>query len=183
VRASVLQSAYRLLAQNGLSNLTIAEVAADSGVHETTIYRRWGNSLALAGDACLAAMAEAVPPPNRGRLRDDLIELVERIIAVLDGPSGCALLDICRIDEANVNAARQNFFQARFATAANIFERAVQRGEWERGVDDRFVLEMLIAPLYFRALVTRQPLSGWPVAAAIEIVLAGLGRDASRGCP
>src|SRR3974390_2961482 len=84
VRANVLQSAYRLLAQNGLSNLTIADVAADSGVHETTIYRRWKNPIALAGEACLAAMAEAIPPPNAGRLRGDLIELTERIINVLE---------------------------------------------------------------------------------------------------
>jgi len=179
VRANVLQSAYRLLAQNGLSNLTIADVAADSGVHETTIYRRWKNPIALAGDACLAAMAEAIPAPSTGRLREDLIELTERIIEVLEGPSGRALLDICRIDEANVSAARASFFEARFAAVAEIFANAVQRREWKKGVDYKFALEMLVAPIYFRALVTQQPLPAWPVAAAVDVVLTGL-RNATR---
>jgi AcrR family transcriptional regulator len=175
VRASVLQSAYRLLVRNGLSNLTIADVAADSGVHETTIYRRWKNPLVLAGEACLAAMAEAIPPPNTGRLRSDLIDLAERIIKVLEGPSGRALLDICRIDEAKVNATRASFFQARFAAVAEIFTNAVQRGEWEGSVDYKFALEMLVAPIYFRALITQQPLKAWPAAAAVDLILAGLG--------
>jgi AcrR family transcriptional regulator len=174
VRASVLQSAYRLLVQKGLSNLTIADVAADSGVHETTIYRRWKNPVALAGDACLAAMAEAIPPPNTGQLRDDLIDFTERIIKVLEGPSGRALLDMCRIDETNVSAARASFFEARFAAVAEIFANAVRRGEWEKGVDYKFALEMLVAPIYFRALVTQQLLRAWPVMDAVDVILAGL---------
>jgi hypothetical protein len=85
------------------------------------------------------------------------------------------LLDLCRIDEANVSAARASFFRARFAAAAVVFANAVRRGEWERGDDYKFALEMLVAPIYFRALVTQQPLRTWPVEPAVDLILAGVG--------
>ncbi len=154
--------------------MTVADVAANSGVHETTIYRRWKTALNLAGEACLLAMGEAIPPPNTGRLRDDLVELAASIIRVLEGPSGRVLLDICRIDETNVNAVRANFFQARYAAASEIFANAIRRGEWEPGTDFKLALEILVAPIYFRALVTQQPLEAWPIATAVDLILSGM---------
>ena len=87
------------------------------------------------------------------------------------------MLDLCRIDEANVSAARASFFRARFAAAAAavVFANAVRRGEWERGDDYKFALEMIVAPIYFRALVTQQPLRTWSVAPAVDLILAGVG--------
>jgi hypothetical protein len=86
------------------------------------------------------------------------------------------LLDICRIDEASVSAARASFFQARFAAAGEIFANAIRRGECKKDLDYKFALEMLVAPIYFRALVTQQPLHPWPGAVAVDLILAGLGR-------
>ena len=42
VRAAVLGATLEALVQGGYEALSIAEVAARSGVHESTIYRRWG---------------------------------------------------------------------------------------------------------------------------------------------
>jgi len=170
--AAVLDTAYRLITTRGLAELTIADVAAESGVHETTIYRRWKTIPALALDACLEGISAAIPIPDRGSLHADLVALVRSIIDVLDGPSGRALLDICRISDPPIAEARAQFLSARFEAAGVIFDRAKERGEWDGSLDWKLMLELLIAPIYFRALVTQQPLDKWPVDKVVRFALA-----------
>jgi AcrR family transcriptional regulator len=170
--AAVLDTAYRLITTRGLAELTIADVAAESGVHETTIYRRWKTIPALALDACFEGISAAIPIPDRGSLHADLVALVRSIIDVLDGPSGRALLDICRISDPPIAEARAQFLSARFEAAGVIFDRAKERGEWDGSLDWKMMLELLIAPIYFRALITQQPLDTWPVDKVVRFALA-----------
>jgi AcrR family transcriptional regulator len=174
--AAVLDTAYRLLTTRGLAELTIAEVAAESGVHETTIYRRWKTIPALALDACLAGISAAIPIPQRGSLHADLVALIRGIIDLLGGPVGRALLDICRISDPPIAEARAQLLSARFEAAGVIFDRAKERGEWDGSLDWKMMLELLIAPIYFRALVTQQPLETWPVDMVVRFALAAAVR-------
>ena len=172
--AAVLDAAFRLLTAKGVQNLTIAEVAEASGIHETTIYRRWKTVNALALDACLWGVSIAVPPPQQGSLQADLVALVRSIIRLFEQPAGKALLDICRISDPEVAKVRAAFFAKRFAAADVLFDRAVDRGDWNDRFDRTRLLELLIAPVYLRALVTQEPLRSWPVAEMVSIVLRGI---------
>ena len=62
----------------------------------------------------------------------------------------------------------------RFALAQAIFERAAQRGEIRGGLDVNVLLEMLIGPLYFRALVSGEPLSTRFKRQLVDLLLQGL---------
>ena len=172
--AAVLDTAYRLLTTRGLEKLTVADVAAESGVHETTIYRRWKTIPALALDACFEGISAAIPIPDRGSLHADLVAFVRSIIDVLDGPSGRALLDICRISDPPIAEVRAQLLSARFEVAGLIFDRAAKRGEWNGRLDWKLLLELLIAPIYFRALVTQQSLRTWPVDKVVRVALAAV---------
>jgi len=172
--AAVLDAAFRLLTAKGLQNLTIAEVAEASGIHETTIYRRWKTVNALALDACLWGVSAAVPVPDRGSLQADLVALIRSIIKLFEEPAGKAMLDICRIKDPEVAKVRAAFFAKRFAAADALFDRAVDRGEWSDRVDRMRLLELLVAPIYLRALVTQQPLKSLPVAEMVSTVLRGI---------
>jgi AcrR family transcriptional regulator len=172
--AAVLDAAFRLLVAKGLENMSIADVAAASQVHETTIYRRWKTVNALALDACLRSVSVAVPVPDRGSLRADLAALVRSIIRLLEEPAGKALLDICRINDPQVGEARAAFFAERFAAVDVLFDRAVDRGEWNERFDRGRLLELLIAPIYLRALVTQGSLRSWPVAEVVGTLLNGV---------
>jgi Tetracyclin repressor-like, C-terminal domain len=55
-----------------------------------------------------------------------------------------------------------------------IFERAEQRGEIRGALDFTLLLEMLIGPLYFRALVSGEPLSTTLAHELVGILLVGL---------
>jgi len=172
--AAVLDAAFRLLVAKGLENLSIADVAAGSGVHETTIYRRWKTVNALALDACLRGVSIAVPPPQCGSLQADLVALIHGIVKLLEEPAGKAMLDICRIKDPEVAKVRAAFFAKRFAAADVLFDRAIDRGEWSDRVDRMCLLELLVAPIYLRALVTEESLKSWPIAEMVSTVLRGI---------
>jgi AcrR family transcriptional regulator len=169
----VLDAAYRLLIAHGLENLSITRVAEKSGIHETTIYRRWKTVNALALDACLQGLSIAAPVPERGSLEADLIALVQSLVKLFDGPDGKALLDICRIAAPEVAQARAELIARRVAIADVVFDRAASRGEWDDSFDRGELLELLVAPIFMRALVSHQPLRALPVAAIVRTLLAG----------
>ena len=180
VRDSVLRSAFRLLVEKGIDALTIAEVAVRAGVHETSIYRRWGTKQALARDACLHYAESALAIPDTGSLRSDLVALLESLVAILVSPAGRALLGLSLSQHPHVVAARYAFWQRRFSALRTIFDKAVARGDFPRHADPMQLLETLIAPLYLRALVTGESLEDWPRNEMVDRLLTAYARPARR---
>jgi AcrR family transcriptional regulator len=180
VRSSVLQSAFRLLTEKGIDALTIAEVAAQAGVHETSIYRRWGTKHALARDACLQYAEVALPRPDTGSLRSDLEALLERLVAILGSPQGQAVLALSLSQHPHVVAARRAFWRRRFKSIRTVFDKAISRGEFPRHEDPMKALETLIAPLYFRVLVTGGSLEDWPRDEMIDRMLTAYAVSTPR---
>jgi hypothetical protein len=71
----------------------------------------------------------------------------------------------------DVVAARRRYFRQRFDRARVMVDRAVARGEFPGHADPMVSLEMLVAPLYLRVLVTGEPLDDWPRDATIDRLL------------
>jgi AcrR family transcriptional regulator len=173
VRSAVLEQAFEVLIEKGLHAFTIAEVAARARVHETSIYRRWRTPTALALDACLGFADEVLAIPDTGSLRLDLLDLLSRVSKLLRSPRGKALLALgAALDPPSVTA-RKEYWRSRLATASQVIERAVARGEIPGETDAMEFLEMLIAPLYFRALVSGESIETWPIEANIDRMIAG----------
>lgn len=172
VRASVLKSTFALLTEKGIDALTIADVAARAGVHETSIYRRWGDKNALVLAACVDYGETMLRIPNTGALRSDLAALVKGVISTLRSPAGQTVLLLGLSQHPHVVAARRTFWTRRFALLQPVFDRAVQRGEFPPDRDPVQFLEALIAPLYFRILVTGEKLEDWPAEEMIGRLLS-----------
>jgi|SRR5690242_14701830 AcrR family transcriptional regulator len=175
VRASVLEAAFRLLMKKGTDAFSIAEVAAKAGVHETSIYRRWGTKHALIRDACLHLVEGALPMPDTGSLRSDLITLLDRLVAMLDSPEGRTVLVLSVSQHPHIVAARRRHWQRRFGLLRALFAKAVARGECPRDVDPIELIETLIAPLYLRVLLTGESLDEWPRREMVDRVLTAYG--------
>jgi AcrR family transcriptional regulator len=173
VRSAVLERAFEVLVERGLPAFTIAEVAARARVHETSIYRRWRTPTALALDACLGLADEILAIPDTGSLRSDLLDLLSRVSNLLRSPRGKALLALSAALDPQSVAARKEYWRSRLATASQVIERAVVRGEIPAETGAIEFLEALVAPLYFRALVTGEPIETWPIAANIDRMIAG----------
>lgn len=176
IRQAVLEAAFEALLDDGYEKLSIARVAAAANVHETSIYRRWGSKGALVMDACLSKAADAIPTPDTGHIQSDLDQLVGQVVRVLKSRVGRALGSAILAARANPNlrSLSQQFWSQRLALAQGIFERAEQRGEIRSGLNFNVLLEMLIGPLYFRTLVSGEPLSTTFGHELVELLLVGL---------
>jgi AcrR family transcriptional regulator len=178
VRAAVFDATLHLLVSKGFENLSIIEVAARSGVHATSIYRRWGNKVNLAVEAILGSEEGQIPIPDTGSLRADLVELLRELRRYHQSPEGRAL--------AVVNAAlaqhkatpelqevRLKYWQAMFDRVDEIYQRAMRRGELNEHVDTRFITQVLIAPFFLQLLITGEELDERLPERVVDLVLSG----------
>ena len=177
VGKAVLDAVIAEIAENGAAGLTVAAVAARSGVHATSIYRRWGNVARLGLERLLGGLerrrvvaGERVPVPDTGSLAGDLALFLAALDAHVRTPLGAALLVFSSAADTDMAEARATFWQERFVKARAIFTRAVARGEVAAGPDPDLPLPFPIAPIYLRALVLRAPADAAFLAQTVETV-------------
>lgn len=158
MRSAVLRAALVELAASGYAAVSIEGVAERAGVHKTTVYRRWHNRENLLLEAMLERWREQVPIPDTGSLHSDLLAYAKAIVTGLRDPeieaSVRAVASIGDPDSPIAKASR-SFWAARFDLAGEIVDRAVARKEIPPRVDSRVVVEAIVAPIYFRLLLSR----------------------------
>ncbi|MFE9600129.1 TetR-like C-terminal domain-containing protein [Streptomyces hokutonensis] len=176
VRADVLRSTLEALAENSASGLTVSEIARRSGVHATSIQRRWGTLQNLTLDALLTYSQEQLPVPDTGNLRDDMVALARLITAYLNTPLGAALAHAMAAveEDPQLTESRAQFWQTRYDVTRVIVERAIGRHELAADTDHQMALELLVAPLHFRALLIRQPIEEDWIERMVDTLLHGL---------
>ena len=144
-------------------------------MHETSIYRRWGTKANLILDAVASETQAAVPAPDTGSLRDDLLALLGSIAAFITTPVGEMLLRLAlRNDLPEDRTARERFWAERFTTGQTVLERAQARGELRPGLDYRLTIETLIGAIYVRLLLTREPIDDALTEHVVDLILAGI---------
>jgi AcrR family transcriptional regulator len=176
VRQAVLEATLAVLGEHGADGFTVSEVAARAGVHETSIYRRWGTRENVIIDALLSTSDELLPIPDTGSLRGDLIAFALSLIGYLDTALGGTLaraLAACSADPATA-AMRARFWEERHAMAGVMITRAIERGELPKTTDGLLALEGLVAPLHFRALMTGEPSDEQFATRLVDMLLHGL---------
>lgn len=180
VRVAVLEAALRELGQRGYAALSIDHVAARAGVHKATIYRRWPTKDALLGDAVADMVDTTVPVPDTGAIETDLREFARSLADTLTSGVGTAAVPVLFSEAARlpqIAEIKRNLFAERHKLAAPIVERAVQRGELPAGTDSRELIGLVAAPIYYRLLVTGEPIdhavADRSVAAALAAARAG----------
>ena len=160
VREAVLRATLTELVESGYAGLSFDRVATRAGVHRTTVYRRWGNREDLVADALLTQAAQDVLIPDTGSLNGDLSLLLGAIVANLTSPLGGGLVRALVSEAAQspgIAVAGRKFWSTRFSGVAVVLRRAAERGELPDGVDTDLFIEALVAPVFFRLLVTGQP--------------------------
>ncbi|WP_280480101.1 TetR/AcrR family transcriptional regulator [Nocardia cyriacigeorgica] len=175
VRDAVREATIAELAEHGYTGLTMENVAKRSGVHKTTVYRRWTNPEGLIADALDLAATEPWPIPDTGSLDDDLRAIVDLVRTGFADPQAGP------ISTAFITAAMQNpaaatalnaFFTARHDQSAQVVHRAISRGELPATVDPHALIRFAVAPIYYRLFISHEPLTDADTDAAAAAALA-----------
>jgi len=164
IRAAVLDATIDALVARGIDRVSIADIAAQSGVHETSIYRRWGTREALIIDALFARTEHDLPIPDTGSLRGDLVAAARSLAELLSSPIGAliAAASALTVDDPDLAATRDRYWASRFAFADTVIRRAVDRGELPPGA------------LHMRAMLTHEPLEPDLPERLADVALFGL---------
>jgi AcrR family transcriptional regulator len=174
VRQNVLAAALEELAANGFDGATVAGVAKRSGVHETTVYRRWVTRENLLVAALLERSADAIPAPDTGSTREDLLAMVRGVIAYVGSAEGTAVLRaaLLPVDDAYAGA-REAFWARRLDALSPVVTRGIERGDVRADIDARLLLEMLVAPIHGRLLLTGEPVDDDFAKQLVDLALTG----------
>lgn len=175
VREAVLRAAGDALAEHGITKLDLADVARRAEVGKTTVYRRWGTVTNLVADL-LADMAEqSLSRTETGTLAGDLrmnARLVQRTLTDRrQGPLFRAVITAAAGDRATAEALHR-FYAARIEEWAVCVQQAIDRGEVPAGTDTRDVIRAVSAPLYYRLIVSGDPVDAASAERAADAAAA-----------
>lgn len=186
VRAAVRAATLAELAERGYQGLTVDAVAERSGVHKTTVYRRWGNVEGLIADALELASGEPWPVPDTGDIAGDLRALTREVLIGFtdpeDGPVATAFVSAA-VQNPSAARALHAFLAARHEQAAPVVRRAVARGELPADTDPTEVVRVAVAPLYYRLFVSGEPVDTTVADRAADAALAAARAGALRAAP
>jgi len=158
VREAVHRAVLDVVTEHGVDKVGIPEISRRAGVRDSSIYRRWGTRENLILDVLLAASQRTLPVPDTGTVEGDLTALATALVEYLDAPLGRALVRALPFltDSEEINEARKTFWDTRYRATEVIITRAVSRGELPPDADAHIAIELLIAPIHFRNLLTHE---------------------------
>ncbi|MDA2812415.1 TetR/AcrR family transcriptional regulator [Nocardiopsis sp. RSe5-2] len=185
--AAVLEATLAELGGSGYADLTVERVAARSGVHKATIYRRWGGVDELLAAALEQADHDSWTPPDTGSLESDLRALGEEVAAGFssddeEGSVATATIAAAFQSPAAAEALRA-FMEERLRRCAEVVERAERRGEVPEGTDAAEVVRAAVAPVYFRLFISREEGAGQAAARAARVAAEAAKAGEFRGSP
>jgi AcrR family transcriptional regulator len=180
----LLEVTGQLLDEGGFPAATVDAIAARSGVSKVTIYNHWPSRTAIAASAFARLMGAAVPAPDTGSLVGDVTEHLVRLSAFYAseprGKTFAQLLAACVDDQAGAAYFREYFLAERDQVMAQLWQRALDRGEADPDTDLDTVIDILAGPLVFRRIAGHRALSEDGARKIARAVVRGLlRRDAS----
>jgi hypothetical protein len=170
VRSVVFDATVNVLADLGYPGLSIERVAERSGVNKSTI-----DDIA----------SDVFPIAATGSIDDDLRTFGRLLVDFLtdDSPAVAGVVRALFSDASRghlIAELKRDFFASRYQEAASMVDAAIKHGTLPADVDVREFVGLVAAPIYYRSLVTEEPL-GYAVAdRAAETALVAVRAGACR---
>lgn len=170
----VLDVAAAALAEGGYQAMSMGGVAAQAGVAKTTIYRRWPSKDHLVASLITKMLAD-VPLPDTGGLDKDLTALVTDITTALEALPGArglvAELVAAAARHPDLGETIRAMWRSRRQGTFQLLRGAIRRGELRADTDLELLVDQLVAPLYYRLLITGDPISPAYAATVVKATL------------
>lgn len=173
-RRVIREAALAELAEAGYGGFAIESVAARAGVAKSTIYRHWDGRLPLIRDAFEVLNQQPMPEPGGGDPRQRVEQLLRHLVGALADSifAAClpALIEAAH-READVRAFLDGYSAARRRTLTDAIADGVESGHFPPAADPEQASLALAGAIFYRRLLTPEPLDPDGVPELIEAVL------------
>ncbi|GAA1719745.1 TetR/AcrR family transcriptional regulator [Fodinicola feengrottensis] len=172
-----------MLAECSFSAISIEAVAARSGSAKTTIYRHWPTKQ----DLLIDVVDEALPvaeAPDTGRVADDLRHFAHDLARILKTELMSSLITgVVDASEREPGMAKllADFTVRRRRPIHGSVKRAIARGELDAAADPDLIASLLLGPLFYRRLISHQPINNAFLSQLVSAVLAAAGATPVQG--
>jgi AcrR family transcriptional regulator len=177
VRRRILSAAWKLLPEVGYHGLTMEGVAAGARVGKATVYRRWPSKGALVGEA-VAMHLRIGPPADTGTTHGDVRASIQETIDNYSGTAAGLVIPALAADLAHdpelLQAFRSQFLLPRRAASGQVIRNAIARGDLPADVDIELLLDIWAGTVFYRVLVSREPITPDLALRMTELILDGI---------
>lgn len=173
---AILDATVEILTERGFEGLTVEGVAERAGVGRTTVYRRWPSRAALV-HAVTTEIAASMTSPDTGTLHGDLEAIAWGLATAIGRPPGSRILPglMTAIGEhPELRETGTQFYEHRRRAIRDALARAAARGGASTRLDTDVVIDLVLAPIYYRMLVTGAPVTRAYVRKVVRSVVAML---------
>jgi AcrR family transcriptional regulator len=182
---AIITATQELLVERGYRALTIEGVAARAGVGKQTIYRWWPSRAALVLEAYLLGSDRVqFPSADSGSTREDVRALITWLADVLAEPTGgrvvAGLIGDLQHDPDLAEGFHQDVVPARRQAMLAALERGRERGEIRADADIELAVDALHGAVFYRLLLSGQPLDAAFAGRLADQILDGLAPPAAR---
>lgn len=176
---SIKRTTLELGQELGYAKLSIEAIAARAGVGKHTIYRRWPSKGALLLDSLLSLNEPGLDYPDTGDvladLRQQIHEAVDLLTAAPLRPLFQALVGEAQHDPGVAAALNERFIAPQADKTVARLRIAREQGQLSPDFDLDLAMAILSGPLYFRLLITQEPLTHEYVDRTLDALFTGMG--------
>jgi AcrR family transcriptional regulator len=173
-RTAVLSTVMDLLRSEGYEAVTPVRISDATGIARTTIYRHWPNRRDLIADAIAAHKLEW-QIESSGDLRTDLRTYLQRVVTRLTAgpvpPFFATLIERAEHDEEFADL-QCRMAELRSRPVVAVLEAAIERGDLPADLDVSAAVAAIDGPVFYRRLISREPLTEQFVESVIDGFLA-----------
>jgi AcrR family transcriptional regulator len=179
---AILDAALDQLSTVGWNGLTMEGVAAGAQTGKAAVYRRWPSKEDLVADALQAGLPRFDEAPDRGNVRDDLLELCRQAREAMFSRPGFALLSV--IHECDTLQAErfhtviiEGVVEPTVKLLREVLERGIKRGEVRPDAANGYVLDAIPAMMMYRSKVCGSEWSEREIAEMVDQLMVPLLRS------
>ena len=173
---AILAATLELIAEHGIHDFRIDDVADRAAVGKGAIYRRYRSKDELV-TAAVAALVSEISVPDTGSTRTDLLALMRDAVEVYTDPTAAgvipSLVGAMRRQPELARAVRDGFLARRREALREVLERGIARGDLRADLDFELALDVLGGALFYRLLITGGPIDPQLAEGVAELILRG----------
>lgn len=161
------------LGRVGYENLSFERIAEQCGVNKVTLYRRWPTRRDLTLAALRRIAARLDLDVDTGSLRRDLVSFLSSLATLLQTPSVRAVYRTMFAADGELRDLAISLIEEEEVQAAEIFRRALRRGEIAKGTDPQILQRIVIGTLVNDVVFWREAIDRRTIEHIADTVMLG----------